>query len=201
MEGMNLDKAQVARRQLGTALALFIDDLDPISVHTLACAGGEIAEYLTDKVGGTPFSSHAQATFPDLDIKEIRRLQRQFWNAFKHASSRGGVDRADEQLLRRFDDLQNDHALFVGWYDYAQAVGSMPIEAQAFQVWYFALYPDKLSPNVDASKYDALFPSLRHFLRKEQKEALRRAIANARADGTVMNDRQTDRSPLIAPIQ
>jgi hypothetical protein len=45
MEGMKLDKAQIARRQLGTALALFIEDLDPVSVHTLACAGGEIAEY------------------------------------------------------------------------------------------------------------------------------------------------------------
>jgi hypothetical protein len=88
MEGMRLDKAQVARRQLATALALFIDDLDPVSVHTLACAGGEIAESLTDYAGGQPFASHARATFPDLDLKEIRRMQRQFWNAFKHAHSR-----------------------------------------------------------------------------------------------------------------
>lgn len=33
-------KAAVARRQLGTALALFLDDSDPISVHCLACGGG-----------------------------------------------------------------------------------------------------------------------------------------------------------------
>jgi hypothetical protein len=47
---MPLDKIQVARRQLGTALALFIEDLDPISVHTLACAGGEIAEQIEQRL-------------------------------------------------------------------------------------------------------------------------------------------------------
>jgi hypothetical protein len=36
---MKLDKTQVARRHLGTALALFLDDRDPVPVHTLACAG------------------------------------------------------------------------------------------------------------------------------------------------------------------
>ena len=48
---MNLDKTQVARRHLGTALVLFLDDLDPVSVHSLACAGCEVAEHLTRKAG------------------------------------------------------------------------------------------------------------------------------------------------------
>ena len=42
----------------------------------------------------------------------------------------------------------NDHALFFDWYDYVLATKTMPIEAQAFQAWYFALYPDKLNPEV-----------------------------------------------------
>ena len=84
---MNLDKTQVARRHLGTALALFLDDLDPVSVHTLACAGCEVAEHLTRKAGAKPFSTHALATFPSLDIQKIRRLQNQYWNAFKHATT------------------------------------------------------------------------------------------------------------------
>jgi hypothetical protein len=113
MKEIKLDKIKVA-----TALALFIDDLDPVSVHTLACAGGEVAEHLTHKAGAKPFSSHALATFPDLEIKDIRRLQRQFWNAFKHATTRDGKERDDDRkLLERFNDLQNDHTLFVGWSD------------------------------------------------------------------------------------
>jgi hypothetical protein len=197
MRSMNLDKAQVARRQLGTALALFIDDLDPISVHTLACAGGEIAEHLTRKAGAKPFTSHALATFPDLKIEDVRRLQNQFWNAFKHAVTRDGNERNDRELLERFSDLQNDHTLFVGWYDYMLAVGTMPVEAQAFQTWYFALYPDKLNPHLDRSKYESLFPQLRKKSRIEQKKALRHAIAQARNDSSVMNDPRTDSSPLI----
>jgi hypothetical protein len=38
------------------------------------------------------------------------------------------------------------HTLFIGWYDYMLAVGALPIEAQVFQIWYFALYPEKLNP-------------------------------------------------------
>jgi len=127
MKGMNLTKAQVARRQLGTALKLFLDDLDPVSVHALACAGGEIAEHLTRKRGQQPFSRHAMATFRDLAAKKIRHLRNQFWNAFKHAVTHKGEERDDRKLLERFNDQQNDHALFVGWYDYAMAAKPLPL--------------------------------------------------------------------------
>ena|SRR5215831_12237491 len=89
---MKLDKTEIARRQLGTALALFLQDCDPVSVHALACAGCEIAEHLTRKAGEEPFSTHALLTFPDLDIGKIRRLKNQYWNAFKTAyAARLGV--------------------------------------------------------------------------------------------------------------
>src|SRR5580704_9603297 len=109
MQGMKLDKTKVARRQLCTALALFLDDLDPVSVHTLACSGGEVAEHLTRKAGAEPFVSHALATFSDLKPKDIRRLKNQFWNSFKHATTHKGEERDDRKLLERFNDLQNDH--------------------------------------------------------------------------------------------
>jgi hypothetical protein len=92
-------------------------------------------------------------TFPDLDLGEIRRLQNQYWNAFKHAQTRGGIEREDSELLERFDDEVNDQALFIGWYDYRLAVGALPIEAQVFQIWYFALYPEKLNPEVDTTTH------------------------------------------------
>jgi hypothetical protein len=55
---MSLDKAQIARRQLGAALALFIDDLDSVAVHVLACGGGEIAERLAIKAEKAPLSKY-----------------------------------------------------------------------------------------------------------------------------------------------
>src|SRR6478609_7880885 len=148
-----MDKAEIARRQLGKALALFIDDQDSVSVHCLACGGGEIAEHLTQKAGQEAFSAHARKHRPDLDAGKLRGIRNQYWNAFKHATSRSGLDRQDEEFLASFSDEINDHTLFVGWYDYARASPSLPIEAQVFQAWYFARYPEKIIPHktVEAS--------------------------------------------------
>jgi len=65
---MTLDKAHVARRLLGAALALFLEDLDPIVVHVLACSAGEVAEYLAVKASGQPFTARALATFRNNEI-------------------------------------------------------------------------------------------------------------------------------------
>ena len=195
---MKLDKVEIARRQLGTALALFLEDSDPVSVQTLACAGCEIAEHLTSKAGAKPFSTHVLATFPDLDIGTIRRLQRQYCNAFKHAMTREGIDRDDRELLESFDDKVNDHMLFVGWRDYMLAVRALPIEAQVFQIWYFALYPEKLNPEVDTTTHQQVFPMLPSKSRADQKRALREAISSFQGDAEVMRHPQTDPRPLIA---
>jgi hypothetical protein len=112
---MNLDKAEVSRRHLGTALSLFLNDQDAVSVHTLACAGSEIAEHLTRIADQKPFSTHALESIPDLTIDKLFRLQRQYYNAFKHATTRDGEVRDDEELLKSFDDEINNHILFIGW--------------------------------------------------------------------------------------
>src|ERR1700735_2269253 len=129
---MNLSKARVARHQLGTALALYIDDVDPVSVHVLACGGGEIAEQLALQADKPPLSS----MWPN--IGAARQHRNLYWNAFKHATTKGGRERADDELLTEFDDRRNDEALLVGWMDYFSAVGRWPIEAAVFQSWYMS---------------------------------------------------------------
>jgi hypothetical protein len=191
---MKLDKTEIARRQLGTALALFLEGKDPVSVHTLACAGCEIAEYLTRKAGAEPFSTHALLTFPDINIGKIRN---QYWNAFKHAQTRGGVEREDSEQLERFEDEVNDHTLFVGWHDYMLAVGALPMEAQIFQAWYFALYPEKLNPEVDTTIHQRVFPMLSSKSRADQKGALREVISSFRENAEVMKHPKTDPRPLM----
>src|SRR5579863_3671204 len=121
-------KIESARRQLGTALAMYLRDDDPVSVHCLAGGGCELIEYYAKKSGATPFTSHMLSVTPGLDIKEMRKLQRQYWTAFKHATHLRGQERDDDRLLAQFTDAQNDHALFIGWYDYAMTTNTMPIE-------------------------------------------------------------------------
>ena len=153
--------------------------------------------YLTRKAGEKPFSTHAVATFPDINIGKIRRVQNQYWNAFKHARPRSGIERKDRELLERFGDEVNDHTLFIGWYDYMLAVRTLLIEAQIFQVWYFALYPEKLNPEVDTTTHQRLFPLLPTKSRADQKRALREVISSYQGNAEVMNHPKTDPRPLM----
>ena len=60
-------KIECARRQLGTALHLYLRDLDPVSVHCLANGGCELIEFYAKKAGAKPFVLHILETQPKLD--------------------------------------------------------------------------------------------------------------------------------------
>jgi len=69
-----LTKLSVARAQLVTAFDLFVRDKDPISVHCLACGGGEVIEGLADAQEKKPFAKHILSTQPDMNRGAIRKL-------------------------------------------------------------------------------------------------------------------------------
>jgi hypothetical protein len=192
-----LDKLAVARRQLGTALWLFVDDLDPVSVHTLTGAGAELAEQLARDAGGSPFVDHVLKTNPDLTRQRYYGLARKYYNAFKHLNDRRGGRRGDDDLLRSFDDEQNDALLFIAWNDLVAALGTSPVEVQVFQAWFYALHPEKLARREDARLYLSAFPRLRGANRREQKAQLKAQIALTRNNAAVMNDPRTDTMPLV----
>ena len=194
---MTLDKTHVARRLFGAALALFLEDLDPIVVHVLACSAGEVAEYLAVKASGQPFTARALATFRNNSWRDIRRARNQFWSSFRYATTHDDDQDGYSKLVSGFSDLQNDHALLVGWYDLMLASKKLPIEAQMFQSWYFALYPERLGSEADVSRYETLFPRLRNLARSDQKNALRDEIERSRQDPAIMNDPATEQGYLL----
>jgi hypothetical protein len=190
-------KIEAARRQLGTAMALYLQNQDPVSVHCLAGGGCELIEYYAQKPGAEPFFSHIVKTYPSKGHNELKNLQRQFWNAFKHATHRYGDERDDDELLSRFIDEQNDALLYIGWYDYAQVTGKLPIEAQAHQAWYIALHPEKLSESYSSEDYEQLFPNVCNQPRAKQKRMLVEAIEHARGTKDVMSHPATEKRSLI----
>ena len=190
-------KEAIARRQLGTALFLFLADDDPVSVHCLACGGGEVASYLAHAAGEKTFDQHALEVHPEMEPKELAFLKNKYWNAMKHAFKHNGQVRNDDELIAKFDDTHNDHVLFVGWHDYALAVGCLPIEAQVFQAWYFANFPEKLAPDVSTTNFEMLFPDVRELARSEKKRLLRRKIEWAKKNKEIMSHAKTERRKLI----
>ena len=62
----------------------------------------------------------------------------------------------------------------------------LPVGAQVFQVWWYALNEEKLSPDADVGKIRAAFPDIRQQPRDEQKRRLRRAIEKYRKDRALL---------------
>ena len=170
-----------------------------MSVHCLANGGCELIEYYAKKAGGEPFTSHIMETHLDLknDLKRLRpsaqvldRLQA------RHAPTQRPRTRR-RRSAGHFYDEKNDHALFIGWYDYALATQTMPIEAQIHQVWYLALQPMKLNDKHSPEPYEAMFPDLRSKHRAEQKQMLNAVIERTRANKEIMSDPRTDTRSLM----
>jgi hypothetical protein len=132
-------------------------------------------------------------------LPSLRKIQRKYWTPFKHATHQHSKqERNDEEVLSKFTDEQNDAALFIGWYDYAQATKQMPVEAQLHQAWYIALHPEKLDPKDSIEPYQQWFPNLSVAKsRSVQKRILNQAIDTARKDEKVVRDPRTDPRPLI----
>jgi hypothetical protein len=116
LEGTVLEKCELARRQLGTGLALFMQDVDPVSVHCLACAGGEHAAFLARRSGQEAFNSHVLATFPDMKLGDVQKLRSKYCNVIKHPTKHNGDEHDTEALMKGFSDVTNEHHLLVAWY-------------------------------------------------------------------------------------
>ncbi len=192
----NLSKIDVARHQLGTAINLFIQDLDSISVHCLACGGVEIIETLVKQENTEPFSTHILETQPHLDVGKLRRIQRQYWNAFKHMSQKSGAPRDDTELLNAFDDSKNDAVLFIGWWDYNALQKRLPIAVQVFQVWFYALNEEKLATGTDLKPIRSIFGDIARVNRAEQKRRLKIVVDHYSGDDGLKKHKMTENLPL-----
>jgi hypothetical protein len=173
-------------------------DLDPVAVQCLACGGAEMIEAVAQLQKVEMFSSHILRTTPELDIAKVRSRQRLYRNAFKHMTTRGGV-RDDTTTLAAFDDSANDAALFIGWWDYQMVTKKLPLSVQVFQVWWYALNEEKLTPGADTSTMRKVFPDVTKVSRAEQNRRLRRAAEKYRHDKILLSDPQTEGEPLCFP--
>lgn len=86
---LSLSKLDAAKRQLETAIRLYFNYGDPVSIHTLACAAHEIISDLNKNYGGKPMivSDYIiKDEYKNYFITRIREPQ----NFFKHADRDSG---------------------------------------------------------------------------------------------------------------
>ena len=89
MEVESVNKLDAACRQLDTAISLWFNDGDTVSIHTLACSAHQIVHDI-NKQRGNPALLHGGLIYDSLKIRdeyrrEANRLLKGAYNFFKHA--------------------------------------------------------------------------------------------------------------------
>ncbi len=138
-------KRDAAVRQLDVAIGLLLTDGDPLAVRTLAGAAyGILADIAEDQKHG---SSWRTKIIEDsgLSEKETLRVLNSAQNYLKHA------DRDPTSFLS-FDEEENDHLIFVASIECGGIGHPLSFSIQAFQIWYLALYPEKIGHDTQPVK-------------------------------------------------
>jgi hypothetical protein len=186
-----LGKTDIARRQLVTAIQLFFDDSDPVSVYTLATNAWEVIDVLCNSNDTDSISNQSRSHIPN--GKDLKRdyINSPYRNFFKHA------DQDANDKLDGFDGQKCDNVIFLAAEDYMRFNKKSPFEFQVFQLWYLALFPEKVADNALAKILDSIevhFPKLRELARVEQKRMGKEALLKARGDAGLRSDPRVESS-------
>ena len=197
-------KIDAARRQLGTALALYLRDQDPFSVHVLASGGAELAEGFIEELGAKPLRDFALDTWPGVTARDYYEQKKRFVNPMKHYKDFRGRVRDDDEALTEFTDEHNDAILFDGWSNYSIAGHASPVEAQVYLAWFMALTPWKFPMDEEPAQrvryaLSREFPNLTVRSRQGQKRLLLRAIKRKADDTKFRRSAGVDQRPLVLP--
>jgi hypothetical protein len=134
-----IGKLEAARRQLCTAIKLFLEDGDIVSIHTLATASHEIFRALVKFKGGASMIKDNDFIKPEHQ-KEYEAFMNEPQNFFKHGArdAHKVLDFAPEGTAFWICDcIRMDRQL---------SAGSIPfIEFQAFMIWFIIQYPNLLT--------------------------------------------------------
>lgn len=130
---LEISKIEVAKRQLETAIKIFLSDGDLISIHTLAEASCEILSALKKKKKlGASFIEEATGEFIRKEKREefLKRL-REAKNYFKHA------DRDSDEIFK-FYFRYTEFVLWDSCRMYQSIAGEQTSLMFAFGLWFYS---------------------------------------------------------------
>jgi hypothetical protein len=180
-----LSKSETAKCQLVTAIRLFFDDSDPVSIFTLAANAWEIVDVLCCKNGIDSLSNQSRKHIPGGKDLKYDFVNSPFRSFFKHA------DRDPDACLEGFDDQKCDSMIFLGVEDYMRLHKKSPLEFQVFQLWYLAVHIEKVADDALNGILDSIetyFPNIRALTRVEQKRMGKLALLDTRQDAALAGD-------------
>jgi len=137
MKKIKINKLDAARRQILTAIRLYFNHGDIVSMHTLASAAFKITQNICDESPDLPDS--LTDWIDELVKPEFKKM---LWsklhetgNFFKHADH-------DPDAVHEFYPEETEHMLFHAVYQYRQLTGEWSAEIRLFSTWYTLQHPE-----------------------------------------------------------
>ena len=133
MTNLSVTKIDAAKRQLNTAIVLFFDEGDAVSIHALSAAAYQILQDIGK--AKIDFDTLAGAEcVKEEKKKEFRDLLFKARNFFKHA------DRDPDAILD-FDPWQSELFLYDSMRIYYHLTGKQTVEMRFYNLWFMMRYP------------------------------------------------------------
>jgi len=136
----NITKVDAARRQLATAIELWFNDKDAVSIHSLAYAAYDVIHILSEKHGRKQTLILDSPLVKDEHRKEFREAIRRAGNFFKHAG------RDPEEALH-FNPESNEFFIYFSILGIELMGININNLERAFTVWLCLQRPEMMTQN------------------------------------------------------
>ena len=187
----------VARSQLLTAIDLFFEDRDPVSVQGLAGNARELLESLCRLESIEPITE-LLVRDNQQPKKNIYRAKNLYRNCFKHLGDTQAERDDDQETLNQFDDTKNDGLLYVCVEDYLRLRRKSPVAMQVFQLWFIAIHQARMKdPPKFVSVVNERFPGIVTMSRGEQKRKGREVLSEFANAPDLLADPRTEPANLL----
>ncbi|KNY06732.1 hypothetical protein AKG08_24185 [Achromobacter piechaudii] len=189
---MQITKIAAAKRQLTTAIRLYFDGGDQVSVYSLASNAWEVIDALCTSTNVESFSKQTRENLPDRHTLKYY-INEPCRNFFKHAEQDPDPDSSVELLESNVAAI-----LFLAVEDYMRLRQGGPIEAQVFQAWFIAVFPEKIADEPVAQTalelVNLAFPGIATLIASDQIEMGRWVLEAALKDPGLKADPKTEPS-------
>jgi hypothetical protein len=133
---LKVSKTDAARRQLETAIRLWFNDGEPVSIHTLTAAAHQLVHDLGKARGVSAILRDLSAAKPEYK-KKIQQIISKSENFFKHA------DRDPDELLD-FNPESTEVYIMDAAMTYEALTSERPHILRAYQMWMTIKHPEIL---------------------------------------------------------
>lgn len=155
-----MTKLDAAKRQLETAIRLWFQSADPISIHTLAAAARQVLVDINKKRGGEPMGADRPEIRPE-GRKHLHKVLADVEDFFKHADK-------DPEATLTFTPEATRFFILEAADRYLELAGEQPPILRVFIIYHALTHPEIFKPQfVDQIRQSGLVDEVGHIQKSQ----------------------------------